>query len=540
MNRKDPIKTPPIEIASKGFRTIKSYFEQLEEDYLYEANLFIVGESGVGKTTLAKKIKNSLYDLKTEENSTKGLDIISWNFNLKDGNEFKVNIWDFGKQTLYYSLHQFFIPKRSIYILVVDTKEEANNLYYWFHNILLHKSESPLLIIFNAKENQIRKIYKSSCFGEIKESKTHENTKEILQINLNNDIEYIKKRVEQYIIDLSYIDEIPTTWIKVRKALSKDTRNYINLQEYAEICEKNGFPKESEKQLELMNYLHSLGICLYLQDDPLLKKTIILKPAWFINAIYKVLENRNIIEQLGQFHKDDLKNIWSEEKYKNMHDELLQLMTKFQFCYKIPKSDGEYIIPQLLREKKIDYEWNDKGNLYITYIYEFMPKSIILQVLGTMYEFCYEQKYIWRHGIILKKYSTKAEIIEDFDRSMITIRIKGKRQKKLFDFIMDTFEKIHKHYEKLKFDTYVSCRCKNCKRSLEKYLYKYRRIKKISARRKAYECYDSLTPHTLLLGKVNVQELRLRTTSFNHKVELFFASEYQINRIRRKYWLLDH
>src|SRR4029077_12922562 len=53
---------PPPEIAAQGLEAIKRYWAQERDagvDYLAEAKLLIVGESGAGKTSLAKKILDS-------------------------------------------------------------------------------------------------------------------------------------------------------------------------------------------------------------------------------------------------------------------------------------------------------------------------------------------------------------------------------------------------------------------------------------------------------------------------------------------------
>ena len=107
---------PPIEVAGKGVDAIKEYFRQLREegeDYIYEAKLLIVGEGGAGKTTLARKIQDPQYQLQKNQKSTEGIDVIKWSFPLPDRErEFKVNIWDFGGQEIYYAIYQFFLTKR--------------------------------------------------------------------------------------------------------------------------------------------------------------------------------------------------------------------------------------------------------------------------------------------------------------------------------------------------------------------------------------------------------------------------------------------
>ncbi|MEH2417366.1 COR domain-containing protein [Nostoc sp.] len=106
-------------------------------------------------------------------------------------------------------------------------------------------------------------------------------------------------------------------------------RNYIGLDEYLNICQQNGFTQRNDK-LQLSSYLHDLGVSLHFQEDALLNKTVILKPKWGTDAVYKVLDNEKVIRNLGSFTRSDLANIWCEDEYATMHDELLRLMINFK------------------------------------------------------------------------------------------------------------------------------------------------------------------------------------------------------------------
>ena len=158
----NPLKTPPIEVGEQGIEAIRAYFRQLKEegiDYIYEAKLLIVGEAGAGKTTLAKKIEDSNYQLDSNEKSTEGIDITKWSFHCLDKEkkerEFKVNIWDFGGQEIYHATHQFFLTKRSLYALVADTRKEDTDFYYWLNVVELLSNNSPLIIVKNEKGDRV-------------------------------------------------------------------------------------------------------------------------------------------------------------------------------------------------------------------------------------------------------------------------------------------------------------------------------------------------------------------------------------------------
>jgi internalin A len=157
----NPIETPPPEIAAKGVGAVKNYFKQLEvqgQDFLFEAKLLILGEAGAGKTTLANKIRDPDYMLREDEPSTEGIEVTQWYPAMGTERRFRVNIWDFGGQEIYHATHQFFLTKRSLYILVADTRKDDTDFYYWLSVVELLSDNSPLLIVKNEKQDRRREI----------------------------------------------------------------------------------------------------------------------------------------------------------------------------------------------------------------------------------------------------------------------------------------------------------------------------------------------------------------------------------------------
>ncbi len=499
--RGNPLETPPIEIATKGIEAIREYFRQLEEegkDYIYEAKLLIVGEGGAGKTTLVKKIKNPKYQLRNDEASTEGIDIHQWSFPIENECTFLVNIWDFGGQEIYHATHQFFLTKRSLYVLVADTRKEDTDFYYWLNVVELLSDNSPLLIVKNEKGDRRIEIDENSLRGRFK------NLKESLAANFkdNRGLKDILDSIQYNIKKLPHVgNALPKTWKRVREALTQDERNYISLKEYLTICQDNGFSQLKDK-LQLSRYLHDLGVCLHFQDSTLLKNTVILKPEWGTDAVYKVLDDKEVINNLGRFTTGVLENIWSEEKYTFKKAELLELMRRFKLCYKIPETEDTYIAPQLLTKKKPDYPWDENNNLILRYIYEFIPKGIITQFIVVMHQYIDKQQKVWRSGVVLDKDDTRAEVIEYYDQRRITIRVSGGNKKDLITIVSYELDKIHNSYrDRLKVKKLIPCNCSECKGQQEPYFYEFDVLQNAKKKGKIeIECQKSFE-------KVNVLKL---------------------------------
>lgn len=481
--------TPPQEVAEKGYQAIQEYFRQLKEqgqDQLYEAKLLILGEGGAGKTTLAKKIEDSNYVLQ-DEKSTEGVDVTTWLFPMDGGRSFRVNIWDFGGQEIYHATHQFFLTKRSLYALVTDTRKEDTDFYYWLNIVDLLSDNSPLLIIKNEKQDRHREINERQLRGQF------DNLKEVLAANFENNrgLDKIKSEVEHYVKNLPHIGSpLPKTWVRVRERLENDQRNYVALDEYFTICKENGFV-ESKDSLQLSDYLNDIGVFLHFQDDPLLKKTVILKPKWGTDAAYKVLDNKTVIKNLGRFTRADLNVIWSALEYEDMRDELLQLMMKFKLCYEIPAQKGTYIAPQLLTENQPDYSWDEAENLLLRYTYEFMPKGLLLQFIVVMSENIWGQN-VWKSGVVLEKDKTYAEVVEYYGKREIQVKVSGLHKKDLMTIVIHELDKIHSTYKRLKFDKNIPCNCEKCKAVKDPHFYPFEMLRKfIEDRQDQIQCSKS-------------------------------------------------
>ncbi|QHG21191.1 COR domain-containing protein [Nostoc sp. ATCC 53789] len=461
----------PPEIQEKGLKGIINFYEQLEQakDHLYEAKLIIIGEAAAGKTSLAKKIQDPNYSLQHDEGSTKGIDVIQWHFRLDNGKDYRVNIWDFGGQEIYHATHQFFLTKRSLYALVADTRKEDTDFYYWLRVVELLSGNSPLLIVKNEKQDRQREINERQLRGEF----TH--LKDILATNLatNRGLSEILITIQHYLRQLPHVGtELPKTWVQVREVLEQDPRSYIGLDEYLDICNQNGFTKLEDK-LQLSGYLHDLGVCLHFQEDDLLMKTVILKPTWGTDAVYNVLDNKQVIKNLGKFDRTDLANIWCGDQYATMRAELLRLMMNFKLCYEIPSCPGIYIAPQLLSPNQPEYAWDETDNLFLRYEYEFMPKGILTRFIVEMHPWIKGQTCVWRSGVVLIKDEASAEVIEYYrsHKGEIKIRVFGKRKRDLLTIVKHELEKIYASYKRLKYKTLVPCNCIECNYSQTPHFY---------------------------------------------------------------------
>ena len=494
------IGTPPPEVASKGLYAIRDYWRQRADngvDYLYEAKVIILGEAGAGKTSLARKIENPQYKLQAQEKSTEGIDVIRHHFTSRinpkqqkneklSEHQFRANIWDFGGQEIYHATHQFFLTRRSVYVLVCDDRKEDTDFSYWLHVVEMLSDASPLLIVQNEKQDRKRDINLGGLRARFS------NLKQALATNLetNRGLDQVIQAIRNELESLEHVGVgLPATWKRVREALEKDDHDFISLQDYLEICQQYGFTHHEDK-LQLSGYLHDLGICLHFQNDPLLKNTVVLNPAWGTDAVYRVLDDAEVIAAHGYFTRTQLSRIWSEAKYTGMQDELLRLMMKFQLCYAL-ESGQSFIAPQLLTSNQPSYPWNSVGGLVVRYEYDFLPKGIVTRFIVALHHLIAGDALVWKTGVVLERDGSRAEIIEEMSQRRIRVRVSGPATDGLLAIVDDQLERLHASFPLLKVERYLPCPCSECVDKAEPYGFALQQLAKMAMKEKHIQCHES-------------------------------------------------
>jgi internalin A len=186
-------------------------------------------------------------------------------------------------------------------------------------------------------------------------------------------------------------------------------------------------------------------------------------------------------------------------------------MKEFKICYQIQR--GQYIAPQLLSLEAPKYRWDDTDNRIVRYEYDFMPKGIITRFIVEMHGLIdrfnsprlagERSGIVWRDGVILSDGYGKAEVIEDYHKREIRIRVSGNQKKSLLDRIRHELWKIHATYDnRLKYKEFIPCNCPECKGSQDPHLYDFdalrRRLEKGRYEVECEKCYQMVNVRALM------------------------------------------
>lgn len=396
----------------------------------------------MGKTSLLKRLLHNTFN--SEEPKTPGINIEKWQLPQKP--DIRLNLWDFGGQKVMQTTHQFFLTKRSLYLLVLDNRknEQQNRLEYWLKLIETYGGNSPVIIVGNcADENppqvkirtlrkkypQITKLIATSC-------------------KTGAGIEQLVQEIASQIDAIPHIkDLLPNSWFEIKTQLEtmQKTYDFISYEKYQEMCQKAEI-REASDQKSLVQFLHDLGIVLNYQDDPRLNETNVLNPEWVTDGVYDILNNHDLmVQKKGILSLPDLQNILKQpQRYpENKRRFLMDLMGKFELCFPLDGySPARYLITDLLPIDEPDVDSYENAPLHFQYRYDILPGSIISRFIVRNHQMIYKTMR-WRSGVVLTMDLNKALVRADEEDNYISIKAQGSRASALLAIIKTDFQKIH-------------------------------------------------------------------------------------------------
>ncbi len=536
---KCPLINPPAEIVTRGNAAILNFLRETAAqgtEHLYEAKMLIIGEGGAGKTSLLRRLYQTGTPLPDEKETTKGIDIHRHEFKLANGHSFRLNVWDFGGQEIYHATHQFFLTKRSLYVLLDDTRKDNKTVHdagfkYWLEVVDILGSHSPVLIFQNEKGSRSKTIDESGIKGKFN------NVKDFYRGNLEQPggADGLRKAVEFYAQNLPHIgEELPAKWVSIRADIEQQAMDkpFFSQQDYFDIYRKH-LDFDRDKALQLSRYLHDLGVFLHFQDEPLLARTVILQNTWATEAVFRMLDDETVKGKLGHFDSADCRRVWQDSVYADMHPELLALMQKFELCYRLPDTPSYvWLAPQLLPPSKpmALADWQKPGDLTLRYHYEFLPKGIVSRLIVRMHRFVNRPDLSWVSGALFERGGTEVLAEVPAKGGEIVLRARGPERKELLSVISADLDALTDSFQGLKdlVTKWVPCHCSRCRKLTEPEFFSQENLlwRKEMGRQKV-ECPKSFKEVAVLelLDGIHVDQLPVWAKDENTSKSLLLGSE---------------
>lgn len=513
------------EKALQGRFALLEHLKELSEapalsEELFEARLLIIGEPGVGKTSLRHKLNKVENSLATE--STKGIDLDldvegnAFEFLTPRGKRvnFRYQVWDFGGQRQYHPTHQLFFSDNALYLLVTNTRQDHKNegdVEFWLETVEKLATGSPVLRVENKESDReestnwsvLNKRFPGLVKAVFSLNLAHVNRPESEQYRKpdSDTFSQLKESIEQQLKGLKHVgSKIEPSWQKIREDIAQKAKEvpHIDLYTYRSICSNRG-QTDPEKQLEWSKTFHNLGIFLHYQHNPVLRDTVILRNDWAIAAVFAVLDSKVVKESGGVFQDKDLAEIWSEPEHEKHRRELRTLLETFELCYPLPKNQG-YVVPQCMPVSPPEqFIWDSTDNLQVDIEYGFMPRAIITRLIVKLHTHIAEnRRWVWKQGAVISGKDLRCsntwaylqEIYKKNEPPRLSLQLRGPFSEYLFREINSKLDDIHEDYPDLAVEYLIYCPCSACKEASQPGRYKY---------------YDELLFYSKFKGKTTIE-----------------------------------
>jgi small GTP-binding protein len=440
-----------------------------------EAKVIFVGDAAVGKTSLIRRFLHGTFD--KDSKSTEKIEIHhdDKQFAL-DQAPLKVHFWDFGGQEIQHSLHKLFMSERSVYVCVTQARTEdkagESPVEYWLELIRQYGGDSPVVVVVNKCDIKENKNFKFA------ENKYKEQFPSIHLPTIYTDcetgtgMESLQEALQSALSSLTHVRyRLPEAHFAVKEHLQKENKEYIEMKQFEEICEKAGkeygFDFQEAETQYLAGLLHDLGTIVYFgeREYDVSSKTV-LNPAWISEGMYKVITSAVTKEKNGILRRQDLKAILEgkndptcEKIYTKQHEQefIINTLKNFQLAFEQEKnSQRTFFIPrQFLQEEPeaIRAFWKEKAGNTLIFRYQYsrqIPTEIMARLIVNLHQRIHENM-MYREGFVIKDEHTWAYIKANTFEHYINISLtKNPETQYLLYWARQEIKEIHNSFAELK------------------------------------------------------------------------------------------
>ena len=402
---------------------------------LNEAKLLVVGDENAGKSSLVERMVKNQFNL--QYNSTQGIDIShyplssdiirSYCFDSYVEPNIKVNIWDFAGQEITYQVHNLFMSKESLYLLVIDGQKEDNIVenFDWLESISANADNPPVIIVITKHENN-----RSHEIDEARYREEFPNIEAIHYVSAKENIGFCELK-QSVLLSISRFgkQKIPSDYEEVKNKIEekkteklKQEKYMLSADDFDDICEKSNLFEERDNIRTIFN---DIGVLIGLNNDDM----HVVNPSKMIDKIYKIIRSKEIADngELDVKKDNDRHYTW-----------IMQFLLKNKIAFEL--DDSKVMIPSRLSVKrperfsKSSYMREDKVyGLNFRYRYKRFKKGIFFDFLIQVLNVDEIKPTYWANGITLNFDEFKVAVLASKVDRTIDIHIsKESEESKIF------------------------------------------------------------------------------------------------------------
>jgi internalin A len=459
----NPLTNPPMDIVRQGPQAVREYFLNQKAAAtdpaairpLNEAKLILIGDGEAGKTSLLRRWLDGHFDPK--EPQTDGIRIRREPLDCL-GTRIKAYCWDFGGQEIMHASHRFFLTERSLYVVVVDSRNKEEQADFWLRHIENYGKNAPVLVVINKTD-----INPGFKLDEARLQRKYPNICGFWRVSCaeGTGIEAFDQAVRQQLHDLE-LRKTPfgSDWLAVRDDLLDDRhrRDFITLADFQAVCARHRVTRP-DAQTTLLGVLHCLGIMLHFEGLQRFD-TQVLNPRWLTNAVYRIVTSKRVAAQGGFFKENELADILADPP--DAPDDqrfyfppakfpfILQVMQTFELCFATDEEEKNFVVPDLLparSAKDVSPFADDQPDMlrFEVRYPDFFPPSVMPRLMVRLHPLIHAQQH-WRTAMVLReqeRFSAEAFIESDAADKKIYFQVTGDGRRNFLSHIRNTLAEIN-------------------------------------------------------------------------------------------------
>ena len=329
---------------------------------------------------------------------------------VQDRNSASFTIWDFGGQEVFYHLHNLFLTRNGVYLMVLNPVqllknlvEELENLSFWTDALLMHAPEAPMAFVatrageVNQEEVQfVDNILTKFCSDREGLNIMFNDSDDLMFFPVENSLKNenekylapLKAQIHQVVTNkessnrLHGVNErIKLSWIYIMDSFVREAKSHMLFKQMMFHCKRLGIlDDELEK---ILTFYTEVGTIVYFPPKnevrTALNELAILNPQWLLKALacyiydskvhrrkrYKIKNPFKVLltryENTGILSRTLLEHLWRDYKaeevafFESLSSSML-LTSKYVFDAEEVEGavvDGKaYVVPAMLK----DYE----------------------------------------------------------------------------------------------------------------------------------------------------------------------------------------
>lgn len=464
----NPLAEPYSTFLERGVPALLNYLRSLEDSApQYEAKLLLVGEGGVGKSSLVAALRDD--EFVHDRPTTHGIEIGTLDLSHPElDTRMTLNTWDFGGQEVYRITHQFFFSRRALYLCVWKPREGQleNGVESWCRRIRLRVADQARLIVVATHSGERRAEFD---FGHLK-SRFPQLVVAYFQVDseTGEGIAELRAAIARHAAELPQMGELlNNNWRLARDEVLAHTEAHISRLAFERVCARHGLSEDSTATLA--GLMHDLGNIINYADDDGLRDLVVLRPEWLTKAIGYVLEDQFTRENAGELPHDRLGAVWSpggKPLYPaKFHPYFLRLMEKFDVSYRLPDTPAS-LVAQLVPYERPKGIWQDKAvdveprRRVIRAICRTAEEAPGLIAWLTVRNHRFSVSKHWRRGVVLRHREHDSEALFELmpnDRDL-RLTVFGPAPEYFFHVLKDGVEDLISHrWKGLTYEFLVPC-----------------------------------------------------------------------------------